>query len=261
MPSILLQADYSQAELRTLACLSGDAMLRQIYLDDKDAHTATAAAVYEIPIEQVSKAQRNDAKPINFGIPYGMSEEGLVAAFTAQRLKAMTDEARTAKRPVTDTEKLHVSEQAKQDGLMFLQKHKQMFAGVWRFMAGEVETIRRTGKLITYFGRTRHLPDVDNRAMRQAYNVRTQSMASDLTLLSLVRIAKALRQRRLPAKTRATVYDSLLYEIEESAFWEVAELVHHVMTTIQFDWMTVPFKADLEAGHSWGELKKVDLLH
>lgn len=231
---ILLQADFNQAELRCLGSISGDRQLCGIYLRGEDAHTATAAIVYEIPLDQVTKAQRNCVKPINFGIPYGMSEQGLIAAFVEKG----------------------GTEKEAQD---FLNTHKRKFFDVWRYMEDQAHQVRTYRKQTTYFGRSRRYVQIDNRALRQAYNFPIQSYASDLTLLCLVRIAKSMRAMNLKARTLLTVYDSIAWSVAPEHFWQLADLVHHVMSTIHFPWMKVPMAADLEAGWNWGELNKVDL--
>lgn len=231
---ILLQADFNQAELRCLGSISGDPQLCGIYLRGEDAHTSTAAIVYGIPLDKVTKAQRGCAKPVNFGIPYGMSEDGLIAKFV----------------------EAGGSEQEARD---FLAAHKRKFSLVWRYMEDQAAQVRLHKKQTTYFGRSRRYVQIDNRALRQAYNFPIQSYASDLTLISLIRIAKAIRQMKLKARTVLTVYDSISWSVDPEHFWQLADLAHHVMSTIHFPWMRVPMAADLEAGWSWGDLKKVDL--
>jgi DNA polymerase I len=231
---ILLQADFNQAELRCLGSISGDRQLLGIYQRGEDAHTATAAIVYEIPLSSVTKAQRNCVKPINFGIPYGMSEEGLIQKFV---------EAGGTEKEARD----------------FLTTHKRKFGDVWKYMDDQASQVRTFRKQTTYFGRSRRYAQVDNRALRQAYNFPIQSLASELTLLSLIRIAKAIRVKGLKARTLLTVYDSIAWSVSPESFWDLVDLVHHIMTTIYFSWMKVPMGIDLEAGWDWGNLKKVDL--
>jgi DNA polymerase I-like protein with 3'-5' exonuclease and polymerase domains len=141
----------------------------------------------------------------------------------------------------------------------FYQGHKQTFTRVWSWLAEQERIIRATGEQTTFFGRTRHYGEIDNHAVRQAMNFPIQSLASDLTLLSLVRTAKALRQMNLPARVCLTVYDSIVYEVREDAFWQVAQLVHRLMEGIKFKWMTVPMCVDLEVGRNWGEMKSVNM--
>lgn len=231
---IFLQGDYSQAELRVLASISGDRELSGIFLRGEDAHTSTAASVYGITISQVVKAQRDKAKSINFGIPYGMSEESLIEKFVAEG-------------------------STRQDGEDFLAKHKRMFSGVWKYMDDEERDVRTRRKQTTALGRSRRYNDVDRRAIRQAYNYKIQSMASDLTLLSLIRIAKAIRMLSIEARTILTVYDSIAWSVHPRDFWRLASLVEHIMSSINFPWLKVPMVVDLEAGWNWGDLKPLDV--
>jgi DNA polymerase-1 len=231
---VLMQADYSQAELRTLASVSKDRNLIDIYRQGLDAHTATAARIYKIPLEEVSKAQRNSAKIVNFGIVYGMSWESLLKKFVSAG---------------------NTEEQAQ----AFYSGHKSTFSGVWSWLAEQERIIKKFGEQRTPFGRTRHYTEIDDAAIRQAYNFPIQSMASDLTLVSLVRCARALRKLALPARPVLTVHDSIIFEIKIEVFWEVARLVNHIMSSIHFDWMLVPMTVDMEAGYSWGDLRSIDL--
>lgn len=231
---VLMQADYSQAELRVLACLSKDARLIDIYARNEDVHTATAAAVYNIPIEEVSKAQRTAAKSVNFGIVYGMTIEGLREKFVQA---GSTEEVAN----------------------FFHDKHKKMFRGVWKYMDDQEAIIRRHRQQVTPFGRTRRYVDIDNRAIRQAYNFPVQSVASDLTELSIIRCGRALRAMHPRVYMALTVYDSIVYNVPIEEFWDVACLVHRIMSTIHFPWMRVPMGVDLEVGYNWGEMKAVDI--
>ena len=230
----MIEADYSQAELRVLAAISKDKNLIDIYRQGIDVHTATAAAVYNIPLSKVTTAQRSLAKPVNFGIVYGMQLEGLIKKFESAGSTAAVAQH-------------------------FLNAHKQKFPQVWEYMAEQEALIRKQKFQETYFGRRRRYQEIDNAAIRQAYNFPIQSMASDLTLIALIRIAQAVRLLKLPARIVLTVYDSIVAEAEVSVMWEVASLMEHIMRSIHFEWMLVPMEADLKAGLNWGDLKKIDV--
>jgi DNA polymerase-1 len=229
-----LQADYSQIELRILACLSCDPAFLKIFHDGLDAHAAVAAEVYKIPIDEVTKAQRTSAKGLNFGIPYGMGEDTLIQRFVA----AGNTEA---------------------GARAFLADHKTTFPGVWNYMAQQERLIRTQKYQETPLGRRRRYTEITPEAVRQAYNFPIQSVASDLTLLSIIRIHHALLRMNLPARIVLTVYDSIILSVQMDRFWQVARVVKHLMESLAFPWLTVPIKADLEAGMDWGHLKKVDL--
>lgn len=231
---VLIQADMSQAELRVLASVSGDRKLIQIYLDGEDAHTATAAYVYGIPLSEVTKAQRTYAKSVNFGIVYGMTEEGLIARFKEAG--------------ATDAEAIN-----------FLQMHRRTFSGVYAYMDQQEKLIFKQRFQETYFGRRRRYLDIDHRAVRQAYNFPIQSLASDITLLSLVRLAKALRILSLPAKPVLTVHDSIVLDCRSDQVDQVAKVMRDIMTGVTFEWMKVPMEVDLEVGPTWGEMEPLEI--
>lgn len=231
---VLLQADYSQIELRVMAAESGDPEFIRIFRDGLDAHKATAAAVYGIPLEKVTGPQRSSAKTVNFGIIYGMGFESLLAKFIA----------------AGNTE---------EEGRNFYNMHQRTFSAVWKWMAAQERQVRTYHYQETRFGRRRRYAEINAEALRQAYNFPIQSEAAEFTHLSLIRIWHALRQLNLPARIILTVYDSIILSVHPSAFWQVARLVKHLMESLTFDWMTVPLVVDLEAGLNWGHLRKVDL--
>lgn len=233
---VLLQADYSQAELRTLASCSMDPALIDIYDRGLDAHTATAAKVYGISLEEVSKEQRSNAKCVNFGIIYGMSWESLLKKFLSAG---------------------NTEEEAKS----FYAGHKDTFKKVWRWLETQEKIVREHKVQTTFFGRKRRYVDIDEHAVRQAYNFPIQSLASELTLISLVRCAKAIRARNLDARVCLTVHDSIVFEIRIEQFWDTAKLVHDLMSGIHFEWMRVPMTVDLEVGLTWGDLRDVDIVN
>lgn len=231
----ILQADYSQIELRVLACMSGDKVMSETFHRGQDAHAATAAALYGVPIEKVTKEQRNAGKIPNFGIPYGMSEESLIRDFVAAG---------------------NTEEEAK----TFMRRHRETYTGVWKYMAKQEEIVRTIGYQETPFGRRRRYAEVGNRELRQAYNFPIQSIASDLTELSIIRCVRAMKELGLNAKFLMTVYDSIMFDVPIKEFWQTATLVKTIMEGMKFDWLTVPIVADLEAGPDWGHLRKVDVV-
>lgn len=229
----LLQCDYAQAELRVIACLSNCKRMLEIFRSGDDIHTATAAAAGGIPIEEVTKALRNAAKRLNFGIIYGMHEETLIEAFVAAgNTRAAAEE--------------------------FLRAHKREFHEVWTWMDEQERIIRSDGQQTTYFGRSRRYAYVDDRAVRQAYNFPVQSTASDITLLSIIRCARALRQGGYASRVILTVHDSIIFEIKLEEFWSATSLVCGIMEGVTFPWLSVPMVVDAEAGNSWGSLHPVD---
>ena len=229
-----IQADYSQAKLRVLAAYSLDPALTGIFVRGEDAHTATAAEVYEKSIAEVSGAERNNAKHVNFGVPYGMSEEGIVKTFIEA---GNTEDA----------------------GRKFLSSHKRTFPLVWSYMKDQADIVQEQMFQETYLGRRKRYETVDKAALRQAYNFPIQSTAGELTLIALIRCGKALRKMGLDAYPLLTVHDSIVFEVELSILWEVAAITKHIMENLNFSWLTVPMVVDMEAGLNWGKLKKMNL--
>jgi DNA polymerase I-like protein with 3'-5' exonuclease and polymerase domains len=124
----------------------------------------------------------------------------------------------------------------------------------------EQESLMRTDKRQeTVFGRFRRYAEISEDAKRQAYNFPIQSPASDLTLISLIRIKEALARLQLNAKPRLTVYDSIVLSVDNNVLWEVAMLTQHIMENMEFSWITVPIKVDLKAGFTWGSMKKLNI--
>lgn len=256
---ILMQADYSQAELRVLASFSGDAALKKAYEDGVDAHTSTAARVYGVPLEKVTKSQRSAAKSINFGIVYGKSEKGMEDAFVIAARETEKKTARAEGRPMNFTKAME--ESAKEAGQNALKAHKEAHPGIWRYLAKQ-EYLAKNQKFIeTPFGRRRHFKTTDNRAIRQAFNFQIQSVGSgDITHEAIVRCARILRALNLDAYPVLTVYDSVVFSVTPENLWEVADVVKQVMENMDFDWLDVPLVVDFEAGHSWGRLRELDLV-
>jgi DNA polymerase-1 len=232
---VLVTADYSQIELRLLAHLSRDPALIEAFKQGVDIHTAVAAQIAGVPIEQVTKDQRAGAKMVNFGIVYGITSFGL-----ARRLKI---EERAAHEIITG--------------------YKKRFAGITTFLQECVEQARRDGFVTTMLGRRRPIPDVDSRqparralAERLAINSVVQGSAADLIKLAMV----DLHQRLMAARNDAAsplhgtlmllqIHDELVFECPTDRAQAVTDIVvdrmEHAME------LSVPLKADAGWGRSW----------
>lgn len=255
---VLLQADYSQAELRVLASFSKDESLIRAYLDDVDVHTATAASLYNVPIDKVTKAQRSDAKAISFGIVYGKSERGIQQAFVDAAREKEKEACKRENRKFNFTPSME--REASLAGERALAAHKKAYPGVWRYLR-EQERIAKTQRYIeTEFGRRRRFKRVDNRAIRQAYNYRIQSVGSgDITHTAIVRACRVLREAGYKTRPVLTVYDSIVFEVPNEELEEVAPIIKRVMENLNFDWLLVPMKVDLEVGTHWGDLEDYEI--
>lgn len=232
---VFLSADYSQVELRILAHMSQDAALLEAFHEDQDIHTATAAAVFGIPVEKVSKNQRRFAKTVNFGLIYGMG------AFRLAR----------------DTE-LTLAEAEN-----YIKAYFAKFPGIERYLTQTRLKARTDGYVETLFGRRRYFPifkstmsganrQLVQRAEREAVNHPIQGSAADIIKVAMIRLHQALGDK-YQARLLLQVHDELLLEVPEEELEEVRPLVIDVMSgAFQLD---VPLKVETETGANWLELK------
>jgi DNA polymerase-1 len=234
---MLVGADYSQVELRILAHVSGDESLCEAFRQEQDVHATTAAAIFGIPVEQVTRAQRSLAKSINFGLMYGMG------AFRLARDSGMD---------------VHEAE-------AFIKAYFERFPKVRQYLdetrrmaveKGYVETLlkrRRTFEIFQDQAGPRR-SDVERRAAeREAVNMPIQGTAADIIKLAMIRLHRALSERGLRSQIILQVHDELVLEAPEEEVEEVAALVKEVMEGAYP--MIVPLRADVKAGRNWGELK------
>ncbi len=252
-----LQIDVQQAELRTLAMYSRDENLSETYRQGLDAHSATAAKAYGVPLEEVTKSQRSNAKRINFGVVFGKQEESLILDFVTAQRDLERANARKENREPDFTREMEAK--ATSEAQAFLAAHKRAHPDVWRWMREQETQIRRYGYQETFFGRRRHYHKIDHAAIRQSYNFPIQSTAAEFLHVGLIRSSKILRKLNLDAYPVLTVYDSVVYSCTFANMWEVAEIGRDVLENLGFPFMSVPFKVDLEAGLSWGNLHPVCL--
>lgn len=231
---ILLQLDYSQAELRVLAMLSGDEWLTQVYLDGKDLHDAVAADMFG---PNFDKEQRVMAKTINFGIAYGRGPGSL-----AQTFKKSMSEARA-----------------------IIDKWYKPMPKVKAWIQNRRVMATQGEKCITPFGRERHFVVTNenlNHIQNEYINTPIQSIASDFTMFSLIEIDKWLHQEGLQDKAKiiTTVHDSIILEIDDDKELvdRCAENCTRIMAETPQKFIpscAVPFKADAEIGYAWGKLE------
>jgi len=231
-----LSADYSQVELRILAHISQDQTLLEAFRTDQDIHTATAATIYGIPPEKVTKNQRRFAKVINFGLIYGMGP------FRLARETGLTlGEAET-----------------------YVKKYFNQFPGIERYLEETRRKARIDGYVETLFGRRRYFPvfkstmssanrQAVNRADREAVNHPIQGTAADIIKLAMIRLHAELKER-YRARLLLQVHDELLLESPLEELGEVRELVVDIMSNaFKLD---VPLKVEAETGSNWLELKE-----
>lgn len=229
---ILLAADYSQVELRILAHFSEDPTMLKAFAQNKDIHQQTAAEVFEIPLDKVTKEQRNSAKAINFGLMYGQTGFGLSNA-----LKISQGEARD-----------------------YIKLYFQRFGRVKGYLDSLKEFAESNGYAETMFGRKRFLPDIKSQnrqvkamAERIAINSPIQGTAADIIKLAMINLQKDLLTQKLKAKLILQVHDELILELPPEEESVVAALVRQHMENAVT--LKVPLKVDMGSGLNWFELK------
>ena len=226
---VFVSADYSQFELRLAAVLAGDQSMVDDFNTGVDIHAKTASDVYGVPLEQVSKAQRRDAKVINFGVLYGMSPHGLGAA------TGMTFGA--AKR--------------------FIDQYFALRAPIRRFIDKTLEQARTEGYVETYFGRRRPTPDIhsSNFAVRQgaeraAANMPIQGTEADLMKRAMLQVEAELGDK---AEQLLQIHDSIMVECAPADAESVAQQMKHIMEAIAPE-LDITLQVDVSVGENWGEL-------
>jgi DNA polymerase-1 len=225
----LLAADYSQIELRVLAHYCGDRELCDAFARDEDIHARVAAQVYGVSLEQVSSAQRRNAKAVNFGIIYGQSPFGL-----AKALGISKDEAAE-----------------------FIDKYFARYQGVESFMNGILDDCRKTGYVHTILGRRRAISGIRPGGSRQrnlpertAINTVIQGSAADLIKLAMLAIHRRLERESWKSKMLLQIHDELVFECPPEELQPVGDLVRAEMTSVMP--LAVPLKVDVKSGPNWG---------
>jgi len=234
--NLLLTADYSQIELRILAHVSGDQVLIKAFQNGEDIHTRTAAEVFGVPPEEVTREMRSRAKAVNFGIVYGLSDYGL-----ARDLKVSRQEARR-----------------------YIESYFARYAGVKAYIERVVREAREKGYVTTLLNRRRYLPDLfsPNRAIRSfgertAMNTPIQGSAADIIKLAMVNIHRELSEHRFEAKMILQVHDELIFDAPRDEIPELAEMVKRCMENALA--LDVPLEVDIKVGPNWYDVKKFNL--
>lgn len=230
--NMLVSADYSQFELRLAAYLCGDEDLIEMFNNDVDVHTATAAEVYGREPEEVTKNMRRDAKVVNFGIMYGLSAHGLVQATTMNYEQAQN----------------------------FIKKYFEIRPKLLAYIESVKEQARTKGYVETIFGRRRPTPDVHSSnfmvregAMRAAVNMPFQGSAADIMKLAMIKVQQELDKKEAGhSKILLQIHDSLIVEAPEKNAEEIAMLLKETMENAHK--LPVKLTVDTSVGKNWGEL-------
>ncbi|HLQ83582.1 MAG TPA: DNA polymerase I [Pseudogracilibacillus sp.] len=230
--AVIFAADYSQIELRVLAHISGDEKLSQAFKDDKDIHTQTAMDVFHVDKDTVDGQMRRQAKAVNFGIIYGISDYGL-----SQNLNISRKEAGE-----------------------FINQYLTIYPKVKEYMDDIVKEAKHKGYVTTIMNRRRYLPDITSRnfnqrsfAERTAMNTPIQGSAADIIKKAMIDLQLELKKQNFKANLLLQVHDELILDVPKNELDAIIELVPRIMeNTVKLD---VPLKVDYSYGASWFDAK------
>ncbi len=226
----LLSADYSQIELRIITAISGDTAMREAFVQGHDIHAATAAKVYNVPIDEVSSDLRRNAKTVNFGIIYGISAFGL-----SQRLGIGRSEA-----------------------AQLIEQYFATYPRIKAYMTEIVDSAREKGYVETLLGRRRYIRDIHSAnatvrgfAERNAINAPIQGTAADMIKLAMIRIHAEMRQRNMKSRMILQVHDELVFDAHRDELADLKRLVEDGMKNALP--MDVPVLVEMGTGNNWLE--------
>ncbi len=227
---ILMAADYSQIELRVIASISNEENMIDAFVNNQDIHTMTAAKIYNVDPENVTREQRGNAKTVNFGIIYGVSAFGL---------SQQTDLNRSESKVMIDN--------------YFLN-----YPGLKKYMSDQIDFARNNGYVETIMGRRRYLQNISSQnnmlrsgAERNAINAPIQGSAADIIKIAMININSELKKQSLKSKMLLQVHDELVFDVHNSEKDQIKDIVKTTMESAVK--LKVPLKIDLEFGKNWLE--------
>jgi DNA polymerase-1 len=227
----LLSADYSQIDLRVLAHLSQDPGLIAAFAQDEDIHATTASKLFGIPNDEVTSEMRRNAKTVNFGVIYGMSDYGLEQATNLSR----------------------------EEAAQFIALYFEEYPKVKEYLEATKEQARKLGYVQTVLGRRRFLPEINsaNRMVREAaermaINAPVQGSSADIIKIAMINLHREMEKRNLKSKMLLQIHDELLFEVPEAEVAEMKSLVAELMSRA-FQ-LCVPVKIDIKLGKNWAEM-------
>lgn len=229
---ILLDADYSQIELRILAHMSGDKNMQEGFLNGMDIHTATAAQVFDMPADMVTSEMRRAAKAVNFGIVYG------IGAFSLSKDIGVT---------VAEADR-------------YIKNYFAKYPNIHSFMDGTVADAQESGYAVTMFGRRRPIPELKNSnknvqafGKRAAMNAPVQGTAADIIKIAMIKVYRRLKAENLDARLILQVHDELIIEVSEKDAERAAAVLGEEMRGAAA--LDVPLTADVSKGKTWYDAK------
>ncbi|MCM1023420.1 MAG: DNA polymerase I [Prevotella sp.] len=229
---VLLDADYSQIELRILAHMSGDKNMQEGFLNGMDIHTATAAQVFDMPADMVTSEMRRAAKAVNFGIVYG------IGAFSLSKDIGVT---------VAEADR-------------YIKNYFAKYPNIHSFMDGTVADAQESGYAVTMFGRRRPIPELKNSnknvqafGKRAAMNAPVQGTAADIIKIAMIKVYRRLKAENLDARLILQVHDELIIEVSEKDAERAAAVLGEEMRGAAA--LDVPLTADVSKGKTWYDAK------
>ncbi len=226
----LVSADYSQIELRIIAALSGEENMIKAFQNNEDIHRSTAAKVFNIPLEEVTKEQRSNAKTVNFGIIYGVSAFGLSNQTSLSR----------------------------KESAELIDAYYATYPKLKSYMASQVDFARENGYVQTVLGRRRYLKDINSANMmvksgaeRNAVNAPIQGSAADIIKIAMINIHEKLTSENWKSKMLLQVHDELVFDVHNSELEKIKPMIKHEMENAFL--MDVPLDVEIGAGKNWLE--------
>ncbi len=234
----LIDADYSQIELRVLAQMSGDDNLTTAFTENIDVHSMTASQVFDVPLDEVTSLERSRAKEVNFGIVYGMSDFGL-------------------------SENLGIT---RKEAKLYIENYFAKYPKVKEYMDGMVDYCKEHGFVTTILNRRRYIPEIHNKNFnlrsfgeRTAMNTPIQGSAADIIKIAMLKVYHALKEKEMKSKLILQVHDELIIDTHPDEIEEVKVLLRDNMEQaavgILKEDFIVPLKVDMNEGESWYDTK------
>ena len=230
--NVYIDADYSQIELRVLAHISGDKHMIQAFENNEDIHKQAASKEFKTPIDQVTKEQRSNAKAVNFGIVYGISDFGL-------------------------GEQLGISRKLAKK---YIDEYLTEYSGIKEFMENITEVAKEKGYVETLFHRRRYIPELKSKnymvrqfGSRAAMNTPIQGTAADIMKIAMINVYKELKKRNLKSKIVLQVHDEMMIEVPEKEIEEVKNILQECMQNATK--LKVPLIAEVSIANNWYDCK------
>ena len=229
---VYIDADYSQIELRVLAAISEDNHMIEAFIEGQDIHKQAASKVFKTPIDEVTKEQRSNAKAVNFGIVYGISDFGLAGQLGISRKKAK----------------------------QYIEEYLEQYSGIKKFMDNITEEAKEQGYVETLFHRRRYIPELksNNYMVRQfgtrvAMNTPIQGTAADIMKIAMIKVYNEIKNKKLKSKIVLQVHDEMMIEVPKEEIEEVKQILKKSMEAATK--LKVPLIADISVANNWYDCK------